>query len=165
MNEAAHGGEACQIDVAGYRACRNSWCPTLVLAEVAERTDGLCTECFRGQLGAKVAAVEIRNKGRILSMQRTRGRARAGSKGNRATKTSAENAKRNAMRRLRDLFPELYQLLLGEERARLGLEPFPLETAVHEPTDASLTIEFARVYDALDQHGVDLDGLEVPERQ
>lgn len=133
------------------------------MLEVAERTKGLCSECFRGVLGSQIAEVEIRNKGRLVSMNTGRGRTAAGrstSKGNHSTHITANNARRNALRRLKDLFPEMYDVLLGEERSRLGLEPFPLESAVYEPDDASRTIAFARVYDALDEHGVDVDGLE-----
>lgn len=56
------------------------------------------------------------------------------------------------MRRLRQLFPELYDTLVAEERARRGLEPWPTATALqaHQPDD------FAEVYDALVSEGIQL---------
>ena len=67
-----------------------------------------------------------------------------------------------AANRLRQLFPDLYSILLAEERARFGLDPFPLERVIHQPDSmtASEIIDFARVYDSLDEQGVDLNASE-----
>jgi hypothetical protein len=161
VSDAAHEPEATQIDLAGYRSCRNEHCCELVLVEVTYRTGGLCTTCFRGELGRSLAEVEVRNQGRTLKMQMPRGK-RAAEKGNRWTHMAATKARRRANDRLRMLFQDLYDVLLAEERGRLGLDPFPLETVVHEPSDGDPfeTIAFARVYAALDQLGVDVDGPE-----
>jgi hypothetical protein len=158
VSDASHLPEATQIDIAGYRACRNEHCDELVLLEVTRRTGGLCTTCFRGQLGASLAEIEVRNAGRSLRMSMP-GKKRSPEKGNRWTHMAATKARARADNRLRQLFRDLYDVLLAEERARVGLDPFPLDTVVHEPpeADASETIAFARVYAALDQHGVALD--------
>lgn len=163
MADAAHEPEATQIDLAGYRSCRNEHCGNLFLTEIAERTKGLCVTCFRGDLGSSLAEIEVRNRGRNLTMRMPRGK-RAAEKGNRATHMASTKARARADKRLRLLFRDLYDVLLAEERARLGLDPFPFETVIHEPVDGdpSETIAFARVYSALDEHGVDVDGLEVP---
>ena len=163
MSDASHPPEATQIDFAGYRSCRNEHCSELVLLEITQRTGGLCTDCFRGDLGRNLAEIEVRNQGRNLTMQMPRGR-RAAEKGNRWTHMAGTKARARADKRLRALFRDLYDVLLAEERGRLGLDPFPLETVLAEPpeADASETIAFARVYAALDQHGVDLDEPEVP---
>lgn len=163
MSDGAHEIEATQLDVAGYRSCRNEHCGDLVLLEITRRTGGLCVECFRGDLGSSLAEIEVRNQGRKLSMQMPKGK-RAAEKGNRWTHMAATKARRRADDRLRALFRDLYDVLLAEERARLGLEAFPLERIVHEPSDGdpSESIDFARVYHALDEHGVDVDGFEVP---
>lgn len=160
MKDAAHEVEATQIDVAGYRSCRNPWCGELILVEVASHTGGLCAECLHGELGSKLAEVEVRNRGRIQSLRLPQRRGR--DKGNLATHTAGTKARSRADRRLRNLFPELYEVLLGEERARLGLEPFPIQTAIHQAseTELSQTLDFARVYDALDEHGVDVDATD-----
>jgi hypothetical protein len=158
VTDTSHQPEATQIDFAGYRACRNEHCDELVVLEVTQRTGGLCTTCFRGELGKNLAEIEVRNAGRSLRMSMP-GRTPSREKGNRWTHMAGTKARARADKRLRQLFRDLYDVMLAEERARLGLEPFPLETVVHEPpeADASETIAFARVYAALDQHGVGLD--------
>lgn len=160
MSDGAHAAEATQIDVAGYRSCRNEHCGALVILEIAERTRGLCTECFRGHLGQSLAEIEVRIQGRNMTMKMPRKRKKDG-KGNAWTHKMSNRARARADKRLRQLFRDLYEVLLAEERARLGLEPFPIETAITEPPgDPSQSIEFARVYAALDEHGVDVDGPE-----
>lgn len=65
----------------------------------------------------------------------------------------AERAKANALKRLKAIFPDLYDTLVAEERSRLGLAPWPTETAVRygwDP-DSSETLRFAAVYHALEE--------------
>ena len=164
MADAAHEPEATQLDIAGYRSCRNEHCGGLILLEVSQRTKGLCVDCFRGELGASLAEIEVRNHGRAQRMQIPRRSKPEPRKGNAWTHHASSRARAKADKRLRQLFRDLYDVLLAEERARFGLDPFPLETAVNEPSDgdASETIAFAAIYASLDQHGVDLDGLEIP---
>jgi hypothetical protein len=163
VDDVSHEPDATQIDIAGYRSCRNEHCGTLFIAEIAQRTGGLCVDCFRGHLGRSLAEIEVRSQGRNMMMRMPRGK-RAAEKGNRATHMAATKARSRADKRLRNLFRDLYDVILAEERARLGLDAFPLETVIHEPAggDPSESIAFAAVYAALDQHGVDVDGLEVP---
>lgn len=160
MSDGTHESEATQIDVAGYRSCRNEHCGALVLVEITQRTRGLCTDCFRDDLGRSLAEIEVRVQGRNMTMKMPRTRRKA-DKGNGWTHMMANRARARADKRLRRLFRDLYDVLVAEERARLGLDPFPIETIINEPSgDPSQSIEFARVYAALDEHGVDVDGLE-----
>lgn len=63
-------------------------------------------------------------------------------------------ARKAAQRRMTTLFPDLYAMLLDEERAKRGLSPI----ARYEPQDfeevSSKTLDFEKVYDALDSSGV-----------
>lgn len=162
VDDASHDGNGSQIDIEGYRSCRNEWCGSLVLKEIADRTQGLCTDCFRTHLGEQMAAVEVVSRGDRVSVKSTGRRRNQLNKGDRATKRRAEQAKRRAYRRLSGVFPELFDVFYAEERARVGLEPWPIETVIQKraPIDAQQTMDFARVYHALTEHGVDVDGLE-----
>lgn len=53
-------------------------------------------------------------------------RKRYGSRGSTETRRKVEAAKRRALRKLRYSHPEEYEVLLGAERRKVGLEPFPL---------------------------------------
>lgn len=132
-----------------------------MLLEITWRTDGLCVDCFRGVLGSQIAEVEVRSRSRSIVMRR-QSQNHNPNKGNRATKHASTKAARFASNRLRQLFPDLYDCLLAEERQRFGLDPFPHERTIQQPDTmtASETIDFARVYDALNEHGVELDGPE-----
>jgi hypothetical protein len=170
MDDVSHDGHASQIDLAGYRACRNQWCGELVLVEIARRTGELCTACFQSHLGDQLTQVEVVSRAQRMTMTTTK-RARsehARAKGDKSTKRLTEHARLRALKRLRAVFPDLYDVFYAEERARVGLEPWTIDMTVAPSTDpgCSETLEFARMYHALDQHGVDVDGLEVqPENQ
>jgi hypothetical protein len=170
MEDLSHPAHGSQIDLEGYRSCRNQWCESIVLVEVAERTAGLCTPCYRTHLGAQVAAVEVVNRGERLNVvvsRRKRGGPRVG-KGDRDTHRKADKAKIRAMRRLKGLFPDLYDVLYAEERARVGLDPWTVDSVINQPAEMSAeqTLAFAEVYARLTEHGVDVDGLEVqPENE
>lgn len=66
-----------------------------------------------------------------------------------------EKAKGRALKRLKAIFPDLYDTLVAEERARDGLRPWPTYSAVrhHGDPDCSETIKFAEVYHALESRG------------
>ena len=65
----------------------------------------------------------------------------------------ARQARAHAFRRLATTFPDLYAMILDEERVARGLAPM----ARYEPVDfdetASKTLGFEDVYDALDRSG------------
>lgn len=165
MKDVAHDGHGSQIDLEGYRACRNQWCEEIVVIEVAQRTTGLCGECFRSHLGEQMAAVEAVSRGERMrvNLGKQSRSARHRSKGDLDTKRKTEHARLRALKRLRAVFPDMYDIFHAEERARVGLEPWTLEAALKSgpDPDGEQTLAFARVYHHLDQHGVDVDGLEV----
>ena len=163
MSDRPHEGHGSQIDLEGYRSCRNEWCGQLVLVEIAQRTQGLCSDCFRTHLGDQMAEVEVISRGDRLKVRSRKSRRAQTSKGDKETKRRADQAQRRAYRRLRGVFPDLFDVFYAEERARVGLEPWPLETVVRRPgsIDAQQTMDFARVYHQLTEHGVDVNGLEV----
>lgn len=162
MDDVAHPANGSQIDIAGYRACRNEWCSELVLVEVARRTTGLCSTCFATNIGQQVGAVEVISRGQRQKVQTRVPKPADRAKGDRRTKVATEKARLRAMKRLRAVFPDLYDIFYAEERARCGLDPWPIEMALRPgpDPDGSKTMDFARVYHALDQNGVPLHGLE-----
>ena len=162
VDDVSHVEHGSQIDIEGYRACRNQWCPNIALVEITERTRGLCTDCWRTHLGQQAAEVEVVSKGSRVKVKLKGPGDGERSKGNRDTHRKADRAKLRAMRRLRSLFPDLYDMFYAEERARAGLDAWTVDTVVQEqsPMDAQQTLDFARVYHALTDHGVDVDGLE-----
>lgn len=67
--------------------------------------------------------------------------------------SDVNRAKLRAAKRLRAIFPDLYDALLAEERAAAGLDPWPLDMAVRyawDP-DSSVSMRFAEIYHALDR--------------
>lgn len=163
MEDVTHGGHGSQIDLEGYRACRNQWCGELVLIEVARRSGGLCGNCFRTHLGEQVGAVEAVSRGERMRVRLNKHSAGRNVKGDRDTKRKTEHAKLRALKRLRAVFPDMYDIFHAEERARVGLEPWTLEAALTSgpDPDGEQTLAFARVYHQLSEHGVDVHGPEI----
>lgn len=65
-----------------------------------------------------------------------------------------ENAKEAALSRLGRMFPDLYAMILDEERVARGLYPLsPLDANDHQRIVAE-TLDFHEVYDALRSSGV-----------
>lgn len=138
------------MEVLGYHTCR--LCPNLVLRETSRKTGGVCDDCFKGGNGVNLRVIELVGRGyRIRVPARKRRPKRPQPR--HPDHHQSEKAKANALKRLKAIFPDLYDTLVAEERARLGLHPWPTEMAVRygwDP-DCHKTIEFARVYHALDQ--------------
>lgn len=139
----------------------NTQCGELIPEVVAVRTRGLCPDCFLSDIGDALRQIEIMNRGRRIEMRMPRG-SKSKNRGSAKTRQSAENSRQAALKRLRDFYPDLYQVLLAEERAKRGLEPFPIDptTLSQDQIEVSVNLEMARVYAALDEHGVDVDDLE-----
>ena len=163
MDDVTHADHGNRIDVLGYRTCDNEHCGTLILEQIAARTGGFCLDCFSGRLGDTFAGVEVQIRSQRMKIPPTRKPRTSTGKGNRWTHKQGEKARTRARRRLCLMFPELYELLLAEERARAGLEPFPADRLTESAGDASGTLAFASLYHALQDHGVDVDGLEIPD--
>lgn len=159
VDDVSHSDQGSQqIDLAGYRSCRNEWCGELVLKEITERTGGLCTECFRSHLGRSLAEVEVRARGQRVRASMT-GNTQSPDKGNRWTHRQTEKARLRAMKRLRVVFSDLYDVFYAEERARLGLDAWSIDAVVRDTDGLGVeeTLDFARTYHALNEHGVDFD--------
>ena len=163
VEDVPHPGHGSQIDLEGYRSCRNEWCGQLVLVEIAQRTQGLCTPCFRGHLGQQMAEVEVVSRGDRVHVRTSGRRKDQTDKGDQQTKRLTEKARLRALKRLRGVFPDLYDVFYAEERARVGLDPWTIDSIIQEPSamDAQQTMDFARVYHRLTEHGVDVDGPEI----
>jgi hypothetical protein len=136
-------------EVVGYDTC--TLCPNLVLKEVARHTGGICSECFAGGAGPDMRHIEVVGRGYKIRVppRKTRRTTHARDVNHHAV----EKAKGRALKRLKAIFPDLYDTLLAEERARAGLNPWPTYAAVRHSgdPDCSKTIEFAEVYHALDR--------------
>jgi hypothetical protein len=159
MSELSHVGDDSQIDVEGYRACLNEWCGQLMLKEVAERTRGYCAECWRTVFNENLTSVEIRGRGFKTEIQLRTKNSPKKNRGNKDRAKQIEKAKLRAMKRLRAIFPDLYDMILAEERARVGLEPWPVDMAVRgsDDRDGEATLKFAQMYHLLEQAGVETD--------
>lgn len=145
-------------DVAGYvvcDGCRNN----IVLDVVARRTGNLCTDCLVANQGP-LREIEIEARGTRLAIPAHPARKRQKRKPTPEAKARdrvVDACKDRARKRLVALFPDLYDILLAEERANAGLEPWPLQAAVKAgpDPDGSQTVDFALLYHALDDRGVD----------
>ena len=158
MDEFSHEGHGSQIDLEGYRSCGNEWCGDLILKEIAERTKGFCPPCFRKLTGATIGEVEIRNRGQRMVTPVRMNTKLSKNKGDRHTSKRAHKANVRAMRRLAMLFPDLYDVLRAEERARDGLDPWPIETVIQAGgATFDEAIGFSRLLLALEDAGIDTE--------
>lgn len=106
-------------EIAGYGCCTEcgAYHPEILLW----RTGWLCPPCLGRRIPPE-PTVEVVIEGRIARIQRRPHR--GGSRGSKTTKRTAEKARLAAMRRLARLHPDLFDVLLAEERERRGLEPW-----------------------------------------
>jgi hypothetical protein len=111
----------------GYQLCAG--CGTAVPTELARITGGRCGPCLRDHHADVLHEIEVLVDGARSTVKVDR-KPKSGSRGSRDTRYKAELAKRRALRRLRYVAPELYAVFLASERDKLGLEPFPLSSAV-----------------------------------
>lgn len=93
----------------------------------------------------------------IIEIPRGRNRRRPNRRPNDAnahTKRLGAKAKRAARKRLAAMFPDVYDMLLAEERGLLGLEPWPAEIALRSGGDPIVELGFAEMLTELDARGV-----------
>jgi len=108
--------------IEGYIVCR---CGALVPDVTAAMTGQRCVDCATVE-GGQTRMVEVLNLGRRASLPALpakRMRKKTGSKGRRDTARRAAAAKKSALRRLRMVYPEMYDMLYDEERVAIGLPP------------------------------------------
>jgi hypothetical protein len=128
--------------------CGDAW----VLREVASRTGGVCSKCWRE--GRRTASLPIVADATTLSVDvRKPRRRRRGTRGSIDTRHRSEHARRRAKTRLAQLYPEVYEQLLAEERAALGMEPWPIEIAARHHGDASETLGTLAAYHRRTENG------------
>lgn len=115
------------VDLVGYKPCRD--CGDLFEAIALGRLGGVCWKCL-AKLDAAINTVELQIAGAVVPYKVRR--RHSGSRGSSVTKHQVAHANMAALRRLRDLFPDLFDLLLQAERAKRGLEPFPISAACRQ---------------------------------
>lgn len=161
-----HLAEPSQIGIVGYQACINDWCGLLVMKAVAYKTEGFCEDCYRKEFRDRVTELEIAGVGARVPIRGARPSKKKKNARTKPSKTTLLGLKKAAARRARSrlaqAFPEIYQAFLAEERAKVGLDPFTIDAAIHHDQDrARATMDFAEVYAALKRAEVMPDGLDV----
>lgn len=128
-----------------------------MIREVAGKTGGVCSGCWKGGAGPDLRTIELVGRGiRLTTRLRSRpGRVKSGGKS--PSDRQLERIKRASQKRLSWIFRDLYDIILAEERAAAGLDPWPVDMAVRHGPDpgAEQTLAFARAYHLLDENGVD----------
>lgn len=122
--------------VEGYVVCpghHHVEATRLVRDDVAHCTGGLCLDCFAAEGGKRIREIELVMRGRRLVVPVGDGKRKTKRYRPHRNARKALNAKarERARKRVADLVPELYVVLLAEERAKLGLPALPVQIAVH----------------------------------
>jgi len=141
--------------VQGYVLCR---CDAWVRDEVAALTQGRCPSCYRADGAERTVAIELVGQGmRVqIPLGGRRTKKRALTEGRIERRKQNEKAKARARKRLASMFPDLFAALVAEERGDLGLEPWPVETAVRT-VDPDAELGFAELLSELETRGVDTE--------
>lgn len=136
VSESGHVADGSGPDLEGYATCANTWCGALVLEVIAQRTRGFCVECWTSELRPDLVEITVRHAGErtALPMTQAPSKQRANRR-NKSTDRLIDHCKRRALKRLKTIFPDLYDILLAEERARVGLNPWPIEMAARSGPD------------------------------
>lgn len=149
------------MDVVGYEICRVRDCQQLVLDVVAHATGGICTGCALEGLGEGVDRVDLAVEGARISVSKApkpktgRNRRqylrRKGRPDVKARKHAAQKAAEAARKRLAALAPELYGLILADERQKRGLTPISAHQALRAGPGAVAweTLDLLAFYRAL----------------
>lgn len=124
--------------VFGYGICR--LCQSAELDIVLWKTNGLCAACFRdgaNRLFSEVIAHHAsgeRVRLSLVSEKRSPGERRRRRFRSKRERTDHERKVRRAeaaaLRRLKHLYPDVYEVLVADERSERGLEPWTVERAV-----------------------------------
>lgn len=119
------------MDLEGYELCRCG-CGRHELRHVLHLTGGLAWECFREGSLSGLRTVEVAHRGAVIKIPRStkppRKRKPGQSRGNPSTIRANQAAKQAAARRLAHQFPEIYAVILDDERHKRGLAPLPRRT-------------------------------------
>lgn len=156
--DVSHDDYGSHRDLVGYGLCATCGRPTR--NEVLHLTAGLCEEDWVLERGTE-KVISVRRAGVRFNLalvpdapKTAKNRRRQVRRQNnaewKAKKARSLKARGRADRRLAQMFPEIHQMLVAEERARDGLSVFPVQTALgaQQPDD------FAPVYAALTSEGI-----------
>lgn len=147
-------------EIVGYVVCVGCG-NELVLDVIAGRTGGLCPACFAAH-GKPLRTIEVEARGTRIPVPLEKPRRRRAKKNPspeaKARERQIDKCKDRARKRLQAIFPDLYDILLAQERAAAGFDPWPYGTALRSgpDPDGNLTTRFAALYHALDERGVDV---------
>jgi len=125
---------------------------------IADKTRGHCPDCFRSHASEIIDAVMVVASGRervVLRPKRspTELAARKRAKQKPEVKARAklvEKCNQKATQRLRHLYPEIWEVLVADERAKAGLEAWTLDRVL-TPGDAESSLEALSAYYHVDQ--------------
>lgn len=107
--------------VLGHSACGG--CGAIHPHLLLQRLGGRCFECRMKNVGELDA--HLVRLGRYNVPVRAKKKVRKG-RGSRETDKLAAKAREHASKRLRTYFPDIYEVILCEERQKLDLEPVPI---------------------------------------
>ena len=108
------------MKIEGYGHC--VFCGSLAPEAVLVRANGYCGLCVtEGRHPASIKALRVGNRTIRVPAKR-----KSGSRGNPETVRARRNAEEAARRKLKNLYPAVYRILLAEERAKRGLDPLPI---------------------------------------
>ena len=113
-----------ELNIEGYRLCACG-CGRQELLHVAHLTGGVSWECFREGKLARVRQLEVMHRGRQATIIVPKAPKPASSRGSKATKRKVEHSRRAAARRLINLYRDVYDVLVDDERHKRGLLPIP----------------------------------------
>ena len=149
--------------VFGYIACR--LCSQPELDVVGWKTNGLCAACFRAGANALFADVIAHHASgervrlSLVSEKRSPGERRRRRFKSKRERTDHERKVRRAeaaaLRRLKHLYPDVYEVLVADERAERGLDAWTVDRAVTPHHAGSRLQELAVLTDTtLEDHGL-----------
>jgi hypothetical protein len=149
------------MDIEGYRLCGNSTCGNHVLDTTAWQTGGVCFDCFVAGDMARFRQVEIIQRATRHTLDagpaNVPAKRRPGGKSKRRSQTGnpvrADLARMRALRRMRHLFPAVFDILYAEERWKAGLEPRPHPEHDHLKKAVETYTAFAAYHAASDRSG------------
>jgi hypothetical protein len=150
------------VTLFGHTMCP---CGAPVLNEVSYKTGGRCADCFRKSSGKLLDAAMVIVDGReriVLRSDRSRRKPGVAAQRARARRRKRQDpddkahrqlvaaCAERARRRLQRLFPELWEVLLADERAKAGLNAWTIDRAL-TPGEASSSLAWLAEYRRIEQ--------------
>ena len=117
----------------GYALCP---CGTWVINEVARRTEGRCVPCYQTHVAPRLHRLELVGDGARIQIPRSerRRKPKRDTPQRAARRKLARDSRDAARKRLSAMLPDLYDVVLAEERAKRGLDPLPVQIAIRGGT-------------------------------